>query len=596
MEKLRFLWALTRGRRWMFLFALALLFTSSYLAMIAPQVTRVFIDSVIGAKPFDAPPFILSWIEGAGGAEFLRANLWIGAAVIVGVGLLYAAFQYFFKVMSGEVSEFIGKNTRDRLYAHLVRLPYDYFARTPSGDILQRCSSDIGAIQGLLSDDLMSILSAVIMIALNAYMMITTDRFLTIVALSLVPVMILLNVAVKGKMSRAFEARGGRDDDLAGFMHQHVQGIRVVKAFGRQAHERLRFGALSRRAGDAVRDSEYAQAYYWSFWLTLFLMQTAMVIVFGIFRVSAGASTVGTMVAFVTYAESLLRQLSYFGYMMISITMAQVALKRLDDILGEPVEDAGGESPDAPAKGAIEFRGVGFAYGEKQILEDITFSIEPGQTVGILGKAGSGKSTLMQLLIRLYDYGSGSITLDGREIRGLSRDYLRRNIGIVTQDPFLFSRTVNENITMAAPGAPAGEVEAAACVACVDRDIREFKEGYETVLGERGTTVSGGQRQRIAIAQAVIRGCPVLALDDSLSAVDAETDRRIRAELQRDAKGRTVFLISHRIDTLRAADLILVMEGGRITQRGDHEALSNQDGLYRRIAEIQQAAGREATA
>ena len=592
MKRFRFLWRLTGGQRIALLSALTCQFAASFFAMLPPQIIRVFIDSVIGEAPLEVPGFIAALVNGWGGVGFLRSNYWVAAVLIVLVGLGYFGFRYLYDLLAGGVGETVAKRMRDRIYTHLVRLPYDYFVKTPAGDILQRCSSDIGEIQGLLTSDLLAISGAVIMVILNLTMMITIDPFLTLISLALFPVMILLNIFVKGRISRSFSVMKSRSDDLAGFMHQYVQGIRVVKAFGRQAFERKRFSAVNQNAGEALRDREYAGAAYWPFFLAVTLAQTALVIIFGIFRASSGASTVGAVVAISTYARSLMNQLGHFGYIMISIAGAQVALKRLDDILDKPVEDMSGVTPDAPPRGEIAFRDMSFSFGEKQILRDITFSVQPGQTIGILGKTGSGKSTLVQLFLRLYDYDHGEILLDGRPLRTLSREYLRKYVGVILQEPFLFSRSVSENIAIAREDAGQEAVEEYASIACVDGDIRAFNQGYETVVGEKGITVSGGQRQRIAIAQTLIRDTPILILDDSLSAVDIDTDRHIREQLRLHTRDKTIFLISHRVDSLRSADHILVFENGRITQQGTHEALAAQEGLYRRIMEIQRAEGR----
>jgi ATP-binding cassette, subfamily B, bacterial len=333
---------------------------------------------------------------------------------------------------------------------------------------------------------------------------------------------------------------------------------------------------------------------FWMYSDFLCLLQMGAVVVFGTYRVVEAGLSLGTLLAFIAYIDMLLYPLRGLARTLADAGKMQISLSRIEEILSEPEEPSDEELLEPEIRGGVTFEHVGFRYEEgKDVLEDVSFTVSKGQTVAILGPTGSGKSTLVHLLQRLYEPTSGRILLDGVDLKSIRRAHARRNVGLVLQEAFLFSRSLKENIRLPRPEAEDASVHEAARTASVHEDILAFEQGYETVVGERGVTLSGGQRQRVAMARSIIRECPVVVFDDSLSAVDTETDAKIRTELAARRHRSTTFIISHRVSTLSEADLILVLEHGRIAQSGTHAELVLQPGLYRRVWEIQSALGTE---
>jgi ATP-binding cassette subfamily B protein len=398
-------------------------------------------------------------------------------------------------------------------------------------------------------------------------------------------------------------------DEAEGAMHTRLQenltGIRVVRAFARQDFECEKFGEKNARFRDLRFRMIHLMAWYWSSTDLLTIAQGGVIVVAGTWWISRGQLSVGTLVAFMSYLGMFMWPVRQMGRILTEVGRTTVSLGRLQDILSVPREDpaaaAPGPAPGAPApaaarppdgpaplSGALAVNHLAFSHGgDGHALKDVSFAVEPGQTLAILGPSGSGKSTLVHLLLRLYDYGSGSIRIDGRELRDLAREEARSLFGVVMQEPFLYSKTVRDNIRLGVVQADDEDVKKAAAFACIHDNILEFEKGYDTLVGERGVTLSGGQRQRMALARAILKDPPILILDDALSAVDTETETLILDALRSRHRRRTTLVIAHRLSTLQSADRIIVLEGGRVVQAGTHERLVREDGLYRRLWEIQ---------
>ena len=547
-----------------------------------------------GGKPVNLPAFLAGWFDARGGSEYLARHIWIVAALLIAVSLLGGLFQYLRGKWSAEASESIAERMRQRLYSHLLDLNYDYHVKAETGDLIQRCTTDVETVRRFLASQVIEIFRTVIMVVLALSLMSSIHMPLTLISLILIPPLFGLAFWFFPWVQKLFLEADEADGKLSAMLQESLTGVRVVRAFGRQRYESDRFTVCA----DAVHDKSVrisrVMAVYWSGSDMLSMAQTGLTLLFGIYFATRGEITTGNVLTFVSYISMLIWPIRQLGRILQDLGKSIVAMRRIYEILDTPAEaDTPGAGP-APLYADIEFRNVGFGYDSRHlILQDVSFTVKAGQTVAILGATGSGKSTMMNLLQRLYDVKSGEILIGGRDIRTIEKKYLRSRVGYVLQEPFLYSRSIRDNLAITREDATPEELDHVAQVTHSDGFIRQFKEGYDTLVGERGVTLSGGQKQRIAIARTLLRENDILILDDSLAAVDTETDRAIREALVegRSKGGRvpTTFIISHRLTTLADADLILVLEDGRIAQQGTHEQLIRVDGLYQRVYRIQAA-------
>ncbi|KQC06400.1 MAG: ABC transporter, partial [Candidatus Cloacimonas sp. SDB] len=390
------------------------------------------------------------------------------------------------------------------------------------------------------------------------------------------------------RVKKAFKNSDEAEGRMSTVLQENLTGVRVVRAFARQAFELEKFDKKNAEFRDLTYRLIRLLAWYWSVSDFISLIQIAAVTVLGTYWAANGTITLGTMLAFASYVGMLLWPVRQMGRVLTDMGKAMVSVGRIQEILDEPAETYDDGLKFSRFKGNVEFSNVCFEYEPgKPVLQDISFKIEAGQTVAILGPTGAGKSSLVHLLPRLYDYQKGSIKVDGMELNTIDKKVLRRNIGLALQEPFLFSKTIRDNIGMAVKGASQKQIYEAAECSAIHQVINDFEKGYDTEVGERGVTLSGGQKQRLAIARILLKNAPILIFDDSLSAVDTETDALIRKELKKRAENVTTIIISHRLVTLSEADLILVLDQGKLVQRGSHNELMTQEGLYKRIWKIQ---------
>ena len=561
--------------------------------MVIPQVIRVTVDSVIGSAPVDLPAPALRVLEAAGGAAWLREHMWAVAAALAGAGLLSAVFRYIANIFNARAGETLVKTARDRLYHHIQRLPWKWHAENPTGDIIQRCTSDVERIKNFFQEQFVSVFQIVVRIVLALTLMTLMNARLAIVAWVIAPIIVLYSVLFHNKIRSRFTACDENEGVLSTIAQENLTGVRVVKAFGRESFERDRFGKQN--------------DYYTSLWIGLCrtlsdfwavgdgtsCLQVMLVVVLGSVFCVRGEMTAGEYISFAFYNAMLIGPVRRLGRIISEMSKAGVSVDRLGEVLeAEPEQDAPDAAP-SPMDGDIAFENVSFAYGDgPEVLRDVSFTIPGGKSFGILGGTGSGKSSLLLLLCRLYAPTEGRITVGGADIAHMPARWVRQNVGVVLQEPFLFSRSIEENIGVC--GASAEEIRAAAVTACIDGDIRRFSQGYDTVVGERGVTLSGGQKQRVAIARMLTKKTPVIVFDDSLSAVDTETDEKIRSALDRDLHGSTTIIISHRITTLLDCDAVLVLDKGRVSELGSPAELLSRDGIFRRIYDMQMSIGEEA--
>ena len=582
-----------------------LLFVTSMLAsalaaladMVSPQIVRVAVDHVLGSAPTETlPGFAVRLIDRAGGVAALREHIWILALAVVAVAVVKAAAQYGYEVSKTAASETLVKTMRDSLFSHIERLPYAWHMKNRTGDIIQRCTSDIDTLKNFLAEQMTNLIRIVILLALSVAFMLGMNPRLTLIAMLPVPVIIGYSLYFHKKSGEAFLACDENEGILSTLAQENLTGVRVVRAFGRERDERDRFEKQNRYYTGLWMKLARPLATFWSVGDVLSGLQILLTVVFGAVFCIRGSMGPGAYIAFLSYCAMMTWPVRMLGRMISEMSKAGVSLDRIRYIMESPEEETSvGLTPDL--SGDIVFDRVSFSYdGGADVLHDMSFTVPAGSTLGILGGTGSGKSTLVLLLDKLYELpeGQGSIRIGGTDLREIRTDYLRRNIGMVLQEPFLFSRTIAENIGIHDPELGIDRIRESARAACLDETVMGFARGYDTPVGERGLTLSGGQKQRTAIARTLSQDVPILVFDDSLSAVDAETDAKIRRALQARFGRATVILISHRITTLSKADKILVLDHGRIAEQGTHEELRKAGGLYQHICAIQSGAGEAA--
>lgn len=589
MKQAKFVWRFLHGNRLKTLGIILVVLLYVSMTLISPLLFSFLIDNVINLNPI-TNPFMIAVSEALGGVLTIRGNLGIGAVLLVLIQLLIGMFIYLRGRWNGQVSEFFAEKVRNAMYEHLQRLPYSYHVKAKTGDLIQRCTSDVDTCRRFLAGQISELVYAVAIATIAMSILFSIYAPLAWIAVISLPIIFLFAYIFFKKMQSAFQKSDEAEGAMSADLQENLAGTRVVKAFNREEYELKKFDKKNGEFRDLTFRLIQLLGFYWGFSDFVCLLQILAVVIFGIFFARSGEITVGNFFVFISYEGMILWPIRNVGRILSDMGKMSVSISRLNEILDTPIEDmVNGTTPDV--KGDIVFDHVYFKYddGDKDVLKDVSFSVKQGQTIAILGPTGSGKSSLMHLLTRLYDYNAGSITLNNHELKEIQRHHLRKNVGIVLQEPFLFSKTIFENIRMANPKAKEPEVLRAAQIASVHDVIKEFELGYKTLVGEKGVTLSGGQKQRIAIARTIINNCPILIFDDSLSAVDTQTDASIRSALREVSRGVTTFLITHRIASAQNADKIVVLQDGEVTQIGTHETLSKEEGLYQRIVEIQNA-------
>ena len=561
-------------------------------SLIGPQIIRYTIDSVIGTAPLDAPTFVSRLIETLGGLAALRERIWICALFTAGAALLAELCNLVRNYTGFEIGETIAWRLWNTLYAHIQKLPWNWHVVCQTGDIIQRSTTDVDNIRGFIQNNLSELFRTVFVFAVAVVMMLSMDIFMTVAALSLVPAIIVFSVMYFRRVSENFDKADVSEGIMQAAAQENYTGVRVVRAFGREKWEMDKYREKTQNNADIWIKIGKMLGLFWGAGDFMSGFQLAIVVTAGVWRCVNGELSPGTFLAFYSYCNWMIWPVRQLGRILSDLSKTFVAANRVREILAaEPETDP----PDAlypDIKGEIHFERVTFAYGMGEpVLRNISFILKPGQTLAILGATGSGKSSLVHLLGRLYDLpeGCGAITIDGIDIRSIARSHLRRHIGLCLQEPFLFSKTICENISAARGSIEMKELQSAASAAMVHDTIEGFSDGYNTIIGERGVTLSGGQKQRVAIARMLASNAPVMIFDDSLSAVDTETDAQIRAALRRRVKDAAVIIISHRISSLMQADRILVLKGGTVEDIGSHRELLERGGSYSRIFEIQAA-------
>lgn len=509
------------------------------------------------------------------------------------LALVQGGFTYLSGKFAARTAEGIALRLRNYLYDHIQRLSFAYHDHMPTGELIQRSTSDVDAVRRFFSEQAIGVGRILLLFGVNWIALWQLNGSLALYSAAVVPVIMVMSVFFFRRVSKVYESYQEQDAKLSTILQENLTGVRVVKAFARQSYERDKFERDNAEKYVRGRRLLLMHAMFWPVSDTLCNGQMIAGFTIGALMTINHTITLGEYVAYSGLVVQLIWPMRELGRIVVQAATGMVSFGRVLEIVRQEREPIGEgkyvPAPGARLRGSIEFRNVGFEYDkDSRVLHDITFRAAPGDVIALLGSTGSGKTSLVNLLPRFYSYTSGSVTLDGVELDQYPRQFLRQQIGIVEQEPFLFSRSIRENITYGVGrDVSDAEVEAAARAAAIHDVIMSFPGGYNTLVGEKGITLSGGQKQRVAIARTLLKNPRILILDDSTSSVDTETEAAIRDALSELMKDRTTFVIAHRIQSVMDADLILVLEGGRIFQRGTHQELLAEDGLYRRIYDLQ---------
>ena len=586
------------GQNWThFLWALIATIMMVIIGFLTPLLLSEIVDSILGSEPFTMPDFLMNPINDLGGRDFLRQNLWIPALALILMNVVNGVFTFIKGRSSAIASENIARKLRNDLYRHLQHLPFAYHVKAQAGELIQRCTSDVDTIRRFLAVQVMEVVNTVLMVVIAMSILLPRSVPITLYSLILVPPLFCFATWFFKMVHKSFEVADEADGVLNAVLQENLSGVRVVRAFGQQEREVEKFDRVNNDLRKKNLRLNELLAIYWGGGDAISMTQTLLTLVVCIIYACNGWITVGTLIVFTSTLGLLLFPIRQLGRTLSDAGKAMVSMKRVQAILHEEAEPDEPNALKPDLHGDIVFDHVSFAYPDDNVpvLRDVSFTIPAGKTAAVLGGTGSGKSTMMYLLQRLYTPTSGKITIGGVDIQQIDRKYLRAHVGLILQEPFLYSKSIWENVGITAPEQEAERIEHAADIASASGFSAKADKGWETVVGERGVTLSGGQKQRIAIARTLLKDNNILIFDDSLSAVDTETDAQIRAALRHEQKDVTTLIISHRVTTLSQADLILVLENGQITQQGTHAELCSQPGLYQRINSIQNALEEELT-
>ncbi len=559
------------------------------LSLISPVIIGYTTDELLATSSGELSDLEQIMVNILGGESNIRENLWLIGALLVAVAALIGLLNFLKGRTGAKLSENISEGIRNSLFEHLLNLPYSYFNKINTGDIIQRCTSDVDNVRMFLAGQLLECIRiSTLMIVALTYML-TFNVKLSLYSTFLLPFSFIFGfmfIKIFGPAFDNFEEKEGRVNTA---VQENVSGVRVVKAFNNETYEIEKFTVINQDFNLAMRRLLASFAVFWSVSDFICMAQYAIALTMAAYFGYKGEITAGEYVVFVNYTAMLIWPVRQLGRILSDVGKTKVAYKRLNEIFDTPQEPdlVGGETPDLD--GDIEFKDFNFKFDDedKYTLKNINLTIKKGETVGILGSIGSGKSTLMHMLLRLHPYNEGSIKINGKELNNVNKKYLRSKIGIALQDNFLYGKTIIENLKLANPKISDREVYEVAKIANIHHTFKNFAKGYGTQVGERGVTLSGGQKQRATIARTLLKKSGILIFDDSLSAVDPETDANIRTQLREVSKDITTIIIAQRINTIMECDKIVVMDKGQITHIGTHEELINTPGIYKEVWDIQ---------
>ncbi len=573
------------GFKLIYLLSIVLIIALQYFRTFSPLFITHLIDHTLDSEKSPLPQFLVEFFNGMTVKE-----------EILYLSLIYVVFTLFRvflmitrRIVNAYFTEGIAYNMRNKLYSKLQNLSFNYHSHAETGDLIQRCTTDVETYRAFVGEQLIEIFRLVFLVGMTIYQMTKLNVEMTYYSVIVTPIIFFAAFIYFIKVKKVFVKVEEAEATMTTTLQESVTGIRVVKAFAKEQYEIDKFDEHSK----AYMKEDYKllryMAIFWGSTDFINFVQYAVTITIGAYFAIDGRITVGEYTAFLMYIGMIVWPLRQLGRIVGDFGKTTVSLDRLDEIMLKDSEHKDDSDNEPKLEGQVEFRNVSFQFEDdnKPLLKKISFTVNKGESIAIVGKTGSGKSTLINLMVRLLDYSDGSILFDGIEITDINKKHLRKNVGIIMQEPFLYSRTLYDNIGIMNQSAPEEKIYKAATIAALHDDIVGFEGGYKTIVGERGVTLSGGQKQRVAIARMLLDSKPVLIFDDSLSAVDTETDIQIRRALNEYWKDTTVFIITHRITTAMEADKIIVLDKGDIVEMGTHDELLKQEGIYSELWDIQ---------
>ncbi len=560
--------------------------TYSYVSMFIKYIIAVLDGEIVKTT---LPTFVVNIFESGGTVILKVIYASIGLAVYQ---IIRGAMKFITGCYRQILGETISKNIRKQMYEHIQNLSYSYHNNVDTGDLIQRCTTDNEVIKNFLSMQLPEVVSTFAILIFAAYQMASINKTLMLVSLLIIPVSFTMSILYCLYVEKKYAVIEDEEAKLLTIIQENLSGVRVVKAFANEKYENEKFERQSKKYSDLNLALNKKSALFWGFNDFLSMAQYLLVTIISIYLAMNSTSINSSdIIALLMLVGSFIWPVRSLGRMIGECGKSFVAAGRIKEVLNYKSEYENDSKNTPEITGQISFNNVSFKFDDtdQHLLSNLSFDINPGETIAIIGKTGSGKSTIAKILERFYDYQDGSITFNGNELREINKKYIRTKVGLILQEPFLYTRSVYDNIAITNPEISEKEVHKVAKISAIEKDIKSFEKGYQTLVGEKGTTLSGGQKQRISIARMLLLDKPILIFDDSLSAVDTETDLMIRQAIQRRDNKSTMIIITHRITTAKQADKIIVLENGTASQIGTHETLANVDGLYKKLWDIQGA-------
>ena len=555
------------------------------------QLSAAYISVVAATLLYVAVPRLLGTAIDEALTSGTTTKLWLLGGSIVAVTLVRGMFSYGQTYLGEAISQRVAYSLRNAFYDKLQRLSFAFHDREHTGNLMSKGTVDVENIRWFISMGLIRSINLVLMVLVTAGLLLFLDWQLALYSLFFVPIIAVRAVTVSLRMRRHWRRVQEELGHMTTVLQENLTGMRVVKAFGAEAYEKSKFGERIDRVYDANYAAQRLMVSNSSLMQFIFFAATGLVLWLGGRAVVADRLTPGELAQFLLYIGILVQPIRMAGFIMNTFARAISAGERIFAVLDaqSPVEERPDAQPLTEVKGHVAFERVTFAYSHRPAVHQVDLQVSPGQVVALLGSPGSGKTTLVHLLARFYDVDQGHITIDGTDIRNVTLDSLRRTVGVIQQDVFLFSATVAENIAYGRLDATREEITEAAQTAQLHDEIMELLDGYDTFVGERGLTLSGGQRQRLSIARTLLLDPAILVLDDSTSSVDAATEAALQQAMANVVRGRTTFIIAHRLTSVQHADLVMVMDHGRVAEMGPPQELMARDGFYRHIVELQRS-------